>query len=100
MIYIILWCSSESDRATIITNLLTQYLAAKSNALPKLMRACSDSYAVTVTSNTMLQQCTEADVTTTHGYRRLNWKSNVDYFASHWLFLFECATELLTRPNP
>ena len=95
MIYI--WSSSDSDRMTIITNLLTQYLAAKSNALPKLMQACSDSYAVTVTSNTMMYQCAETDMTKTHGYRRLNWRSNVDFFASHWLFLFECATELLVQ---
>ena len=81
MIYI--WSSSDSDRMTIITNLLTQYLAAKSNALPKLMQACSDSYAVTVTSNTMMYQCAETDMTKTHGYRRLNWRSNVDFFASH-----------------
>jgi len=89
------WASPESAQADLINTMVYDYTQVQDSGLRDFRQGCSQRHAAWGSFSAAAAGLQQVELSP--GYERLSPATNLDHFAAHWLYLWSCAVETLTR---
>ena len=92
-----IWCSDGSPQADLLNTMLLEYIQSPTDQLQALRRNCGNMQASGWSSASLGGLFSTTQLSSSVGYTRLCPSRNRKHFYTHWVFLWTCAVETLTR---
>ena len=97
LLMLFIWCSDGSPQADLLNTMLLEYIQSPTSQLQAFRQNCGNMQASGWSSASLGGLFSTTQLSPSVGFTRLCPNRNRKQFYSHWVFLWTCAVETMTR---